>query len=145
MLLPAQQNSLPCLFQSTFHIQFRNDAFSKQLSSACLGKIQTVSIRDARLVWTLDVVESMQRTPPRNTAGSRPRLARHPPQRPACPKANATFFEFFLCLSRACLGKKMILSIKWRKNGFLTVSWSTSVTFPAGPRSTLGKAISAGF
>jgi hypothetical protein len=26
---------------------------------------------------------------------------------------NASAFEFSLCLSRGCLGKKMILSIKW--------------------------------
>ena len=29
--------------------------------------------------------------------------------------APSLFFEFSLCLSRVCLGKKMIFSIKWRK------------------------------
>ena len=34
---------------------------------------------------------------------------------------NATLFEISLCLSRACLGTKMIIGIQWRKNGdFLT-------------------------
>ena len=28
-----------------------------------------------------------------------------------------SFFEFSLCLSRACLGKTIIFSIKWRQNG----------------------------
>jgi hypothetical protein len=32
---------------------------------------------------------------------------------PAPCKKTAHFFEFSLCLSRACLGKKMIFSLKW--------------------------------
>jgi hypothetical protein len=32
-------------------------------------------------------------------------------------KKTPFFFEFSLCLSRACLGKMLIFSIKWRKNG----------------------------
>eukprot|EP01046_Picozoa_sp_COSAG06_P088615 COSAG06_NODE_35027_length_465_cov_1.590164_1_plen_83_part_01 len=31
------------------------------------------------------------------------------------PAENASLFEFSLCLSRACLGKTIVLSIKWRK------------------------------
>jgi hypothetical protein len=40
-----------------------------------------------------------------------------------CPlqKVAPLFSQLFLCLSRACLGRKMILSVKWRKKGvFLT-------------------------
>jgi hypothetical protein len=33
------------------------------------------------------------------------------------PGKTGPFFEFSLCLFRACLGKMMIFSIKWRKNG----------------------------
>jgi hypothetical protein len=37
------------------------------------------------------------------------------------PCRNASFFEFSLCLSRACLGEMIILTFKWRKKWrFLT-------------------------
>jgi hypothetical protein len=36
-------------------------------------------------------------------------------------KVAPLFSQLFLCLSRACLGREMILSVKWRKTGvFLT-------------------------
>ena len=35
-----------------------------------------------------------------------------------CEK-TASFFEFFLCLSRACLGKMFVFICKWRKNAVL--------------------------
>jgi hypothetical protein len=31
-------------------------------------------------------------------------------------RKTASFFEFFLCLSRACLGKMIVLIYKWLKN-----------------------------
>jgi uncharacterized membrane protein len=44
----------------------------------------------------------------RNAPGSTP---------PDTYKKTPFFFEFSLCLSRACVGKMLIFSIKWRKNG----------------------------
>jgi hypothetical protein len=39
----------------------------------------------------------------------------------AALRENGTFFEFFLCSSRACLGKMLILMYKWlKKCRFLT-------------------------
>ena len=36
---------------------------------------------------------------------------------PRSAKKRISPFELSLCLSRACLGKSIIFSIKWRKNG----------------------------
>ena len=44
-----------------------------------------------------------------------------PPPSPYVLRENGTFFEFSLCLSRACLGKIMHFIYKWRKKcRFLT-------------------------
>jgi hypothetical protein len=37
-----------------------------------------------------------------------------PPRAPACEKRHS-FFEFSLCLTRACLGKMFVFIYKWRK------------------------------
>jgi ABC-type Mn2+/Zn2+ transport system ATPase subunit len=38
-------------------------------------------------------------------------------QASTCPVGKtASFFEFSLCLSRACLGKIIVYKYKWRKN-----------------------------
>jgi hypothetical protein len=45
-------------------------------------------------------------------------------------RENGLFFEFSLCLSRACLGKKMTFIYKWlKKCRFLTVTQPVSTAF----------------
>jgi hypothetical protein len=36
---------------------------------------------------------------------------------------SGSFFEFSLCLSRACLGKKIAFIYKWRENNCLRIPW----------------------
>ena len=51
-----------------------------------------------RVTMTLEITPANE--PYMNPTTSSPRTP--------TPKENASLFEFFLCLSRACLGKKMI-------------------------------------
>jgi hypothetical protein len=44
----------------------------------------------------------------------------------AAPAETRPFLEFSLCLSRACLGKKMIFSIRWRKKDAVSYMRSAS-------------------
>ena len=41
-------------------------------------------------------------------------------------RKTASFFEFSLCLFRACLGKMIVFIYKWRQNAVFRRSWSTS-------------------
>ena len=43
------------------------------------------------------------------------------------PGETPLFFEFSLCLSRACLGKMIIFSIKWRKKVAFSYRWCASL------------------
>ena len=53
---------------------------------------------------------------PRTATVVIPQILHSPvPPRAAAARQRHTFFEFFLCLSRACLGQNDHFSLKWRK------------------------------
>ena len=87
------------------------ECFPCVLSRACLGKMM--------ILFGISFFSIKWRTQKACFCSYRYRGSSHP--QAGTSMGNASFFDFSLCLSRACLGKMIVFIYKWCKNGvFLT-------------------------